>query len=196
MECWDVPTVVVPASHRARRVKVEASCCANLDAPARDAGWIRQRRPLRASGETECRYVQAQVAARVPRRGVERPAGRSPAPVHRPVRSQRHPSASRPARHGRHGLRPALRRRQPPGAAGRRRRMTFAERRHCLCPAFRRVAVSAANPTMPHRRGHRAGGSERSERRWCARDDVASEPPGWWGSLRSPPPYVLEPPNA
>ena len=56
---------------------------------------------------------------------------------------------------------------------------------------LRRVAVSAANPTMPHRRRHRAGGSERSERRWCARDDVASGPPGWWGSLRSPPPYVL-----
>jgi hypothetical protein len=81
--CGLIPTVVVPESHRARRVKVEASCCANLDAPARDAGWTRQRRPLRASGETECRHVQAQVAASVPRRGVERPAGRSPAPVHR-----------------------------------------------------------------------------------------------------------------
>ena len=32
-----MPTVAVPASHRARRVKVGASCCANLDAPARDA---------------------------------------------------------------------------------------------------------------------------------------------------------------
>ena len=28
-----------------RRVKVEASCCANLDAPAPDAGWTRQQRP-------------------------------------------------------------------------------------------------------------------------------------------------------
>jgi hypothetical protein len=60
--CFNVPPVVVPASHRARRVKVEASCCASIDAPARDADWIRQRRPLRASGETEVRHVQAQAA--------------------------------------------------------------------------------------------------------------------------------------
>ncbi|MCC7248510.1 MAG: hypothetical protein IT473_07800 [Lysobacter sp.] len=33
----------------------------------RDAGWIRQRRPLRALGETECRHVQ-----RFQRSGVER----------------------------------------------------------------------------------------------------------------------------
>jgi hypothetical protein len=30
--------VVVPLSHRTRRVKVEASCGANLAAPTRDAG--------------------------------------------------------------------------------------------------------------------------------------------------------------
>jgi hypothetical protein len=48
-----VCSVVVPSSHRARRVKVEVNCCANLDAPARDAIRNRQRRPLRASGETE-----------------------------------------------------------------------------------------------------------------------------------------------
>ena len=42
--------VVVPVSRRARRVKVEASCCANLDAPARDAGLTRQQRPFRLPG--------------------------------------------------------------------------------------------------------------------------------------------------
>jgi len=36
------------------------NCGANLDAPARDAVWTRQRRPLRAPGETECRHVQAE----------------------------------------------------------------------------------------------------------------------------------------
>jgi len=46
--CWlKVCPVVVPLSHRARRVKVGASCGANLDAPARDANWTRQRRESR-----------------------------------------------------------------------------------------------------------------------------------------------------
>jgi hypothetical protein len=67
----EVPTVVVPSSHRARRVKVKVNCCANLDAPARDASLNRQRCPLRVPGETECRHVQAQAA--VP--AVQRPAG-------------------------------------------------------------------------------------------------------------------------
>jgi hypothetical protein len=44
--------VAVPLSHRARRVKVGASCGANLDAPARDAHLSRQRRPRWASGES------------------------------------------------------------------------------------------------------------------------------------------------
>ena len=156
-----VPTVVVPASHRARRVKVEVNCCANLDAPARDAGWTRQRRSQWLPGETECRHVQAQVAACVPRRGVERPAGRSPAPVHRPVRSQRHPPASRPARHGRHGLRPALRRRQPPGAAGRRGRVSFTRAQAVPAPGSRfdsayrpRLALDSARGVLRNAWNH------------------------------------------
>jgi hypothetical protein len=40
-----------------RRVKVEASCCANLDAPAPDAGWTRQQRPFRPPGKAEKRHV-------------------------------------------------------------------------------------------------------------------------------------------
>jgi hypothetical protein len=49
-------TVVVPALQPARRVQVEAtrtiaSHYANLDAPARDADWIRQRRPQWLPGE-------------------------------------------------------------------------------------------------------------------------------------------------
>jgi hypothetical protein len=44
--------LVVPLSHRARRVKVGASCVANLDAPARYAVLTRQRRPRWASGES------------------------------------------------------------------------------------------------------------------------------------------------
>ena len=114
-----MPTVAVAASHRARRVKVEASCCANLDAPARDAGWTRQRRPQWLSGEAEFRHVQAAVPA------VQRPHRRSPAAVHRPVRSPRRQPAGHPARHGRHALRPAVRCRQPPGAARRRRVRVF-----------------------------------------------------------------------
>ena len=47
----------------------------NLDAPARDAVWTRQRRSQWLPGETECRHVQAQVAVCVPRSGIERPAG-------------------------------------------------------------------------------------------------------------------------
>jgi hypothetical protein len=48
----EVCPVVAPLSHRARRVKVGASCGANLDAPARDARLICQRRPRWASGES------------------------------------------------------------------------------------------------------------------------------------------------
>jgi hypothetical protein len=132
--------VVVPSSHRARRVKVEASCCANLDAPARDAIWTRQRRPLRASGETECRHVQAEVA--IP--ALQRPARRSPAPVHRPVRSQRRQPASRAARYGRHALRPAVRRVQSAGAAGRRSRVTATRARVAPAPGWHLQAFPCA----------------------------------------------------
>jgi hypothetical protein len=123
--CREVPTVVVPASHRARRVKVEASCVANLDAPARDAVWTRQRRPQWLPGETEFRHVQAQSVACLQHPGFECVDRRSFAPVHRPVRSQRRQPASRPARHGRHALQPAVRCRQPPGAARGRRPVSF-----------------------------------------------------------------------
>jgi hypothetical protein len=111
---WDVCPVVVPVSHRARRVKVGASCCANLDAPARDAPLNRQRRPLWASGETEFHHVPSAAC-------FQRPSRRSPAAVHRPVPRQRRQPPGHPARHGRHALRPALRRRQSSPATRRPR---------------------------------------------------------------------------
>ena len=68
------------------------------------------------AGETRFRHVHAQSAASLKRLGLWRTNCRSPAPIHRPVRNQRRQPASRPSRHGRHALRPALRCRQPSGA--------------------------------------------------------------------------------
>ena len=68
---------------------------------------------------------------------VQRHARRSPASVHCAVRRERCQPASRSPRHGRDGLRSAIRYAEPPGVAGRPRRVSFTRARAVLAPGDR-----------------------------------------------------------
>jgi hypothetical protein len=80
-------------------------------ATAYDAGKGLERNERRLPDKTKLVHVPAAASLQPPPR-------RSPAPAHRPVPDQWRQPPGHPARPRRHALRPPLRRRQPPPAAG------------------------------------------------------------------------------